>query len=103
MTKFRQAAKNQSCVRCGAADGTVVLAHYFGMRRQSYGGGMGHKGHDAVGAHLCLTCHQLMDTTLRSKELKIDHSEEFLHLCALTWIRLVEQGLVSVKLTGRTL
>lgn len=56
---------------------------------------MGHKGHDAVGAHLCGTCHTLMDTTFRSKELKIDHSEEFLHLCALTWIRLVEQKVLK--------
>jgi len=95
MSKLRNAAEGQSCVRCGANDGTVVLAHYFGFRRHSYGGGMSRKGHDAVGAHLCGTCHKLMDTTLRSKELKVDHSEEFLHLIALTVIRLFNLGIVK--------
>ena len=26
---------------------------------------------------------------------KWEHSEEFLHLCALTWIRLIETGVVK--------
>lgn len=89
---LRSAAMDQSCVRCGAQDGTVVLAHYFGPRRFAYGGGMGHKGHDAVGARLCMVCHRFMDTESRRKEDKWLHSEEFLHYCALTWIRLVETG-----------
>ena len=95
MTKLRTAARDQRCVRCGAQDGTVVLAHYFGPRRHSYGGGLSHKGHDAVGAWLCASCHHHMDTAGRDKETKWDHSEEFLHLCALTWIRLIETGVVK--------
>jgi len=88
---LRKFAKDQSCVACGARDGTVVLAHYFGPRRHSYGGGMSRKGHDAVGAHLCATCHADMDTNLRMKADRWLTSEIFLHYCALTWIRVVEE------------
>jgi hypothetical protein len=88
---LRKLARDESCVRCGAQDGTVVLAHYFGPRRHSYGGGMGHKGHDAVGAHLCQQCHSQMDTASRDKAHKWEHSEEFLHLCALTWIKVYDE------------
>ena len=94
MTSLRSLARDQACVRCLAQDGTVVLAHYFGVRRDSYGGGLGHKGHDAVGAWLCADCHKCMDTD-RDKEGKWLHSEAFLHLCALTWIQLIEQGLLK--------
>ena len=87
MTNLRKAARGRECVRCGADDGTVVLAHYFGPRRHEYGGGMGRKGHDAVGAHLCSRCHQHMDTLSRDKANKWLLSEEFLHYCALTWIQ----------------
>ena len=95
MTDLRKLARDQSCVSCGADDGTVVLAHYFGPRRISYGGGMGYKGHDAVAAHLCAKCHTFMDTWSRNKIRKWEHSEEFLHLCALTWIRLIDKGLLK--------
>jgi hypothetical protein len=93
--KLRKAAKDQSCVRCGNRNGTVVLAHYFGPRRHQYGGGMGVKGHDLIGAHLCHTCHTDMDRTSKSKEERWTHSEEFLHLCALTLIRLWEQEVIQ--------
>jgi hypothetical protein len=92
MTKLREAAKHQSCVRCGADDETVVLCHYTGARRLDYGGGFGIKSHDLIGAHLCSRCHREMDTLSRDKATKYLHSEEFLHLCALTLIRLWKQG-----------
>jgi uncharacterized Fe-S cluster-containing radical SAM superfamily protein len=87
---LRTEARDKPCVRCGRNDGTVVLAHYFGPRRHAYGGGMGHKGHDAVGAHLCAECHSHMDTASRDKASKWLHSEEMLHYCALTWIQRCE-------------
>lgn len=87
---LRKRARGKSCVRCGADDRTIVLCHYFGPRRHQYGGGMGIKGHDAVAAELCALCHTHMDTLSRNKEDKWLHSEEFLHLCALTWIRRME-------------
>lgn len=94
MTDLRQAARDQSCVACGAQDGTVVLAHYFGPRRHEYGGGMSRKGCDLVGAHLCIRCHQRMDTLAKDKGKRWEHSEEFLHYCALTLIRLWNQGVI---------
>jgi hypothetical protein len=90
MTDLRKYAAGQHCVRCGACDGTVVLCHYFGARRHNYGGGMGRKGHDAVAAHLCSACHSHMDTASRDKEGRWLHSEEFLHLCAMTWMRIAD-------------
>ena len=95
--KLREAARDESCVRCGAKDGTVVLAHYFGPRRAAYGGGMSIKGHDAIGAHLCGACHREMDTSSRQKDTRWLHSEEFLHLCAMTLIRLMNRGVIVVK------
>lgn len=88
---LRKFAQGKVCVRCKSTDtSTVVLAHYFGPRRHDYGGGMSRKGHDAVGAHLCLMCHRIMDTLGRDKNGRWLESEEFLHLCALTWIRVCE-------------
>lgn len=95
MRDLRQAAKDQRCVRCGTRDGTVVLAHYFGPRRHEYGGGMSRKGHDAVAALLCVLCHRHMDTESRNKENRWELSEEFLHYCALTWIRWIESGVLK--------
>jgi len=96
--KLREAAEGQSCVRCGVANGTVVLCHYFGARRQAYGGGLGRKGHDLIAAHLCHDCHKFLDTEakeLGGKESRWLHSEEFLNYCALTIIRLWKQGVIS--------
>ena len=97
MTKLREAARDQSCVRCGAEDGTVVLAHYFGPRRHDYGGGMSRKGSDLIGAHLCANCHTYMDSKSRDKDNRWELSEEFLHLCALTILRLEATGKLRVS------
>ena len=95
MMKLRDSPRDLSCVRCGTNDGTVVLAHYMGPRRHSYGGGMGHKGNDAVAAMLCAACHRWADTLSRNKDKRWELSEEFLHCCALTWIRWLELGVLK--------
>lgn len=92
---LRDKARDQSCVRCGAEDGTVVLAHYFGPRRHNYGGGMSRKGSDLIAAHLCANCHSYMDRESRNKESRWLLSEEFLHLCALTLLRLERMGAIK--------
>lgn len=105
---LRDAADGQHCIRCRGKDGTIVGAHYTGARRSAYGGGLGRKVHDLVMAHLCGKCHTWMDQLLRAdnrsrqgKEeednLRWMHSEEFLHLCMLTVIRLYEQEVLIVK------
>jgi len=93
---LRKLAKDQRCVACGCEDGTVVLAHYFGPRRHAYGGGMGIKGHDLAGAHLCRSCHSTVDTLSRDKARKWEGSEVFLHYCMLTILRLAEQGHIKL-------
>lgn len=93
--KLRDAADGESCVRCGGIQG-VVGCHYTGARRLAYGGGYGIKVHDFLIAHLCARCHREMDQSSRDKARKYEHSEEFLHLIALTLIRLFHQGRIVV-------
>lgn len=105
---LRDAARGQNCIRCHGGDETVVGAHYTGVRRSAYGGGLGRKVHDIVMAHLCDKCHIWMDQLQRADSrnelpegfedsLKWMHSEEFLHLCILTVIRLLDQDVLVVK------
>ena len=44
--KMLNGAKDQSCVNCGARDGTVVAAHYQGIRAGEFGKGTGKKPDD---------------------------------------------------------
>jgi hypothetical protein len=94
LQKLRDSARDQACVNCGRQDGTTVWAHYFGPRRGAYGGGMGIKGHDVVGAWLCSQCHYQFDSSGRDKAERWLRSEEFLHACALTWIQLIEKEIL---------
>jgi len=57
--KLTQSAKHESCVACGADDGTVVWAH---SNEQRHGKGMGIKAHDLFGAYLCHRCHSYYDS-----------------------------------------
>lgn len=94
--KLRDAAEGETCVRCGSREG-VVGAHYTGLRRLAYGGGMGIKVWDFLIAHLCGQCHAHMDTLNRDKHTAWEHSEEFLHLIALTLAKLFDKGIIQVK------
>jgi hypothetical protein len=94
--KLLDAAEHEYCVRCGSSVG-VVGAHYTGARRGDYGGGLGIKVHDFLVAHLCAKCHAWMDTLSRDKDKRWEHSEEFLHLIALTLARLFESGVLRVR------
>lgn len=59
--KLTQSAKHESCVSCGADDGTIVWAH---SNEQKHGKGMGIKAHDLFGAFLCHRCHEKYDRKL---------------------------------------
>jgi hypothetical protein len=96
VSKLREAARDQSCIRCGKRDGTVVGAHYTGVRRLALGGGFGKKCHDLFIADLCFECHREMDTN-RNKETKWEHSEEFLFLIVQTIGRRLEQGKLRIS------
>ena len=92
-------AKGQSCVNCGAADGTVVAAHYTGMRSHRFGKGTGHKPHDLCVADLRQNCHYKFDVAFdgSSFEKKIDLSEQFLFLIIQTLLRRVAQDIITIK------
>ena len=98
--KLRDAANGEDCVRCGSPIG-VVGAHYTGYRRLDFGGGFAKKVWDFLIAHLCSQCHTYMDTLSRERgDDKVKaalHSEEFLHLIALTLGRLFARGILQVK------
>jgi len=85
-------SKGETCVRCNRRHESVVGAHYTGVRRGSYGGGLGIKVHDCLVADLCQECHAYIDTLSRDKEGRWGHSEEFLHYIALTVAKRFESG-----------
>jgi|TARA_B100001094_G_scaffold163125_1_gene157873 hypothetical protein len=92
-------ARDQSCVNCGVSDGTIVSAHYTGLRGHLLGKGKGIKCHDLMIADLCYKCHHSFDVGYdgSSFEKKIDLSEQFLYLIAQTLLRRVDQGIITVK------
>ena len=99
--KITQAAKGRSCVCCGVEDGTIVRAHYSGMRQHQYGKGRGIKGHDCVAADLCIRCHGKFDKyemgNGETSELRaIDQSEQFLHFCVMTVVRDIDEGVYTI-------
>jgi hypothetical protein len=96
VSKLREAANGQSCVRCGAQDETVVLAHYSGPWQHRFGKGKGIKGNDAAGADLCYRCHTDLDEyqTAEDEVSSLRRSEEFLACCLLTVIRRIQKGVL---------
>lgn len=92
MSKLRKAAEGQSCVRCGST-GTTILAHYSGLRQHDYGKGKAIKGADVAAAHLCHQCHEYFDQYAEGNTW--ERSEEFLHLCMMTIIRLFKLGVIK--------
>lgn len=99
--KITQAAKGRSCVCCGGDDGTIVRAHYSGMRQHQYGKGRGIKGHDCVAADLCMSCHSKFDSHAigegETRDMRrIDQSEQFLHYCIITLVRDIEAGIYKI-------
>jgi hypothetical protein len=95
--KLLASANGKPCVRCKRQIEGVVAAHYTGVRREAFGGGLSIKCSDLIHARLCQECHLEMDTLSRNKDLKFDHSEQFLTLCALTLIQLVDEGVLVVQ------
>lgn len=88
----------ESCVRCNRPhkSPTVVPAHYTGVRRDAYGGGLSEKVHDFLVADLCDECHAHMDRLARDKEGRWGHSEEFQHYIILTLIKRFTRGQLGI-------
>ena len=98
--KLLEAARGKSCVNCGFNDGTIVAAHYQGMRSQHFGKGTGIKPHDLCTADLCSSGHKLFDD-YRTSDLenrdqrRIDHSEQFLYCIVKTLIRRYQEEVLK--------
>jgi hypothetical protein len=84
--KLTQSAKHESCVSCGADDGTIVWAH---SNSQMHGKGMGIKAHDLFGAYLCHKCHYDYDNTPWFRE---ERSEWFMKMWERSMIRACNKG-----------
>ncbi len=106
-SKITRAAKYQTCIRCGADDGTICARHYNGPRQSSYGKGMGNKCHDLASAEYCSRCDVIFTEGSTTKSLaemglaslwqdKWERSEEFEHWILLTNIRRFESGVIGV-------
>lgn len=96
-------SKGETCVRCGIQLPSVIPAHYTGVRRGAYGGGMGIKVHDFIVADLCGGCHNYMDRLSRDKEGRWGHSEEFQHYVLLTLAKRFEKGQLRLVRKGELL
>lgn len=92
---YLDGARDQSCIRCGRKDGSVVAAHYFGLHRSQLGGGMGHKVDDIYVADLCAQCHEEFDRYQQSNDY--ERATEFMLLILLTIRRRHQQGLITIK------
>ena len=87
---FLDLARDMPCMKCGAQDGTVVMAH---SNQQEHGKGMGIKAHDCFTAALCHKCHEQIDSGKAPREAK---REEFNGAMHRTWLWLFKQGKVRV-------
>lgn len=82
------------CMMCGNVnDGTVVGAHYTGIRQHELGKGMGQKSTDGAVAYLCYTCHSKFDTY--HDENGVARSEEFLFAIVKSHDWLLKQGILK--------
>jgi len=87
--KLKASAKHESCVSCGANEGTIVWAH---SNSQRHGKGMGIKAHDLFGAYLCHNCHSLYDFNNLELGLDDDRSDWFKRQWEKSMIIACEKG-----------
>lgn len=92
--KYLDLAEGQSCIRCGAHDGTVVSAHYCGRYQHRLGRGAGQKAHDFCSAHLCGRCHTEFDTYAAGNDDA--RAAEFMLLILETLARNIRRGVLVV-------
>jgi hypothetical protein len=87
--KLTQSAKHESCVACGADDGTICWAH---SNEQMHGKGMGIKAHDLFGAFLCHRCHTKYDQGKIAWETAMAPTDWFRQQWEKSLIRACEKG-----------
>ena len=81
-----QSARDESCVHCGAHDGSVVWAH---SNEQQHGKGHSCKAHDLLGNYLCFKCHLQYDS---GSKLSREEKRAFFRDCyPRTMVRVAEK------------
>ena len=91
--KLLDAAKGQSCIRCGADDGTIVAAHYSGLYSDQLGKGAGQKAWDLFVAFLCRDCHATFDSYKDGNDDA--RAAKFMLLILKTQMRLLDMGVIK--------
>jgi len=91
--KMLKAANGQSCVHCGAHDGTVVACHYQGVGQGRLGKGKSQKPHDFAVADFCRRCHEHFDQYAQGNNLEA--SFDFLMAILLTQERRWRDGIIG--------
>ena len=83
---LQRMANGQSCIACGAEDGTIVLAHRNEHKARA-------SGIDIWALELCYRCHAEYDQGKMSKEEKRRFFNDFYPQQVLRWIN---RGLLKV-------
>lgn len=87
--KLRESARDESCVACGAQDGTIVWCH---SNQGAFGKGMGMKASDAAGWLGCARCHAEHDQGGKPREQR--RADEF-EWIAKSLVRMIEKGVLK--------
>lgn len=91
--KLTELARDESCIDCGADDGTIVWAH---ANLLEFGKGRSLKCSDAAGMLLCYRCHTELDQgCTMSKEERRNYQ---LEMIAKTLVYLLEKGNIKVSI-----
>jgi len=96
--RYRRWVSEQPCANCGK-HGPSQVAHYVGLRGQSFGRGTGIKGHWLAETALCPACHLEVDeyqhSDAESRDARrIDRSEMFLYWILRTVMRASDEGVL---------
>jgi len=94
MSKIRKSARGEDCqVRipgvCNFNPETVILAH-------KNGGGMGYKANDMHSAYTCSSCHDVVDSRIKSTFTRCEIDLMFYDGMVRTQLILIEKGLIKI-------
>lgn len=98
--RLLEAARHGVCQNCGADDGTIVAAH---ANESVLGKGKGIRVPDAFHAHLCVVCHDYVDSRRKTERSGVwrptieDRRECFTRAMHRTWLWLLIEGYLVVR------
>lgn len=91
-----KSAQGENCTvhspPCNNDTTTTIWAH---SNLQIHGKGKGIKAHDIFGCYACYHCHIWLDTGDAPRDVKVLY---FYNAMSRTWLKLIEKGLMEIKL-----